>query len=177
MRGPQLQNVYTGADKRIIPAYAGTTHKLSIYIDDATDHPRLCGDHMSTLMTSPYIPGSSPPMRGPHAIADAKSEDERIIPAYAGTTCVGEIREAASEDHPRLCGDHGWRRVTVPSDMGSSPPMRGPQTRFTEIKEDCRIIPAYAGTTADGESISIAQRIIPAYAGTTSTRRGPDSAT
>ena len=70
-----------------------------------------------------------------------------IIPAYAGNTCIGHIRDFLPWDHPRVCGEHSFltKSDLVPS--GSSPRMRGTHNGFRHGGYRIGIIPAYAGNT------------------------------
>ena len=51
------------------------------------------------------------------------------------------------EDHPRLCGDHGWGHSLSISMLGSPPPVRGPRNFVDQDMKVGRITPACAGTT------------------------------
>ena len=70
-----------------------------------------------------------------------------IIPAYAGNTLAPDLRVGIVGDHPRVCGEHKFRRSKGFFRSGSSPRMRG-TPRFRPWR-DCQagIIPAYAGNT------------------------------
>ena len=50
--------------------------------------------------------GSSPHTRG--ALLPCRSFDtgERIIPAYAGSTCEQDVQAIVAADHPRIRGEH-----------------------------------------------------------------------
>ena len=177
----------------IIPAYAGSTSRLSRWRDSS--------------------PGSSPHTRGAQAMPSACAAQGGIIPAYAGST--GRCRPVRRHwrDHPRIRGEHHRPGEGPRPQEGSSPHTRGaPRPRPRRRRGD-RIIPAYAGSTVDcvvvgfpewdhprirGEHSSLPsngriftgssphtrgapgrgsgrsgrRRIIPAYAGSTSTTRG-----
>ena len=70
----------------IIPAYAGSTDDIrsSQHID--RDHPRVCGEHYRSELSTETATGSSPRMRGAHPKKDEILQVGRIIPAYAGST-------------------------------------------------------------------------------------------
>ena len=71
----------------IIPAYAGSTSLAPPCRMGTGNHPRLRGEHRSTTIYSYYTEGSSPLTRGAlEYILDLYGSD-RIIPAYAGSTC------------------------------------------------------------------------------------------
>ena len=48
----------------IIPAYAGNTAPIGMSFLYSRDHPRVCGEHITFIIISNLIPGSSPRMRG-----------------------------------------------------------------------------------------------------------------
>ena len=96
--------------------------------------------------------GSSPHTRGAHPKAIRRLHRERIIPAYAGSTCAAGPRPSAQSDHPRIRGEHGEHaRVEFPC-YGSSPHTRGAPARRGGTVCRRRIIPAYAGSTAGRSS-------------------------
>ena len=136
----------------IIPAYAGNTWNRQRQASPCWDHPRVCGEH--AVLNSDALPftGSSPRMRGTllhHALALASGG---IIPAYAGNTC--ETCEGSSDggDHPRVCGEHAMVSATALAVRGSSPRMRGTQSRCRPCMRRTGIIPAYAGNTRGGSN-------------------------
>ena len=107
---------------------------------------------MESSTSSFALLGSSPRMRGTllhHALALASGG---IIPAYAGNTC--ETCEGSSDggDHPRVCGEHAMVSATALAVRGSSPRMRGTQSRCRPCMRRTGIIPAYAGNTRGGSN-------------------------
>ena len=70
-----------------------------------------------------------------------------IIPAYAGNTEAHRAGEFDDLDHPRVCGEHSFRRNYRCCAAGSSPRMRGTLPEGHVVKQAVRIIPAYAGNT------------------------------
>ncbi len=117
----------------ITPAYAGTTPAGPPAVAWSWDHPRLCGDHNLAVRHSAAQQGSPPLMRGPPGLAEVLKYEERITPAYAGTTSPLCILYAISEDHPRLCGDHGPGPRSWSSVSGSPPLMRGPRPLYPSL--------------------------------------------
>ena len=130
---------------RIIPAYAGSTGVPSATACLAADHPRIRGEHGLCLYCNGTSRGSSPHTRGAHAKNVEKGKENRIIPAYAGST-VGATRDAGVEriipayagstpgsasptaawtDHPRIRGEHFLLGVPDSVSEGSSPHTRG----------------------------------------------------
>ena len=94
----------TGA--RIIPAYAGSTNGPSSRPPPKADHPRIRGEHDGNRPASQEREGSSPHTRGAPTHPRHPRHNQRIIPAYAGSThrlgCAGDF----GRDHPRIRGEH-----------------------------------------------------------------------
>ena len=152
----------------IIPAYAGSTGPSARTRSSVGDHPRIRGEHQVGY---------------PLAASDA-----RIIPAYAGSTSPNPATAIWKEDHPRIRGEHDAVFLDRIPLAGSSPHTRGALDPESLTLEDIRIIPAYAGSTAQYRNIVKWQKdhprirgehrwsefsptapgwIIPAYAGST----------
>ncbi len=70
----------------IIPAYAGNTMSLKNVSLRCWDHPRICGEHVSSFTGPMGTQGSSPHMRGTHLTKRKPIYQFGIIPAYAGNT-------------------------------------------------------------------------------------------
>ena len=88
MRGAPRDGANPEADLRIIPAYAGSTGDFAWGTDENEDHPRVCGEHRSSIDACAMMAGSSPRMRGALCEDSRCKRDGRIIPAYAGSTCI-----------------------------------------------------------------------------------------
>ena len=88
MRGKRRFSRSTRRDGRIIPAHAGQTAVPTVADGTRSDHPRACGANHDCVrpLFRPF--GSSPRMRGKHAVAGAARRVVRIIPAHAGQTSV-----------------------------------------------------------------------------------------
>ena len=125
MRGARKRLHLEGRLRGIIPAYAGSTLSPLCGGYRARDHPRVCGEHLTTQRRRVVYTGSSPRMRGAPRRPMRSDWGSGIIPAYAGST-EGCCRHGiGGEDHPRVCGEHPtsytWGRLPP----GSSPRMRG----------------------------------------------------
>ena len=92
--------------------------------------------------------GSSPHTRGAHRSMDGQTRGRRIIPAYAGSTSRRLETASFKRDHPRIRGEHAWGYPKLCSGTGSSPHTRGARRLGVPGALDCRIIPAYAGSTS-----------------------------
>ena len=86
-------------------------------------------------------------MRGTLNRSWINSSGYGIIPAYAGNTHKRAAQSVHAWDHPRVCGEHFFMRLTVASSPGSSPRMRGTLVDWKFEFDSAGIIPAYAGNT------------------------------
>ena len=86
MRGAQGRPAGSRLDKRIIPAYAGSTCRRSCATAWTRDHPRVCGEHIVYSFQGYAGSGSSPRMRGAQITKPLACIWIGIIPAYAGST-------------------------------------------------------------------------------------------
>ena len=89
-------------------------------------------------------------MRGAHAVAQIVILAIGIIPADAGSTHQSGYRLSTRADHPRGCGEHGIKAADRRFEGGSSPRMRGARISVGMGRIDTGIIPADAGSTAQG---------------------------
>ena len=147
MRGTRSVGRAVRGGLGIIPAYAGNTGWDSLFCSFIWDHPRVCGEHTSSMGSSALLRGSSPRMRGTHTLDRVDGQTDGIIPAYAGNTTTRNPAEWKPRDHPRVCGEHCHLDDGRPWVRGSSPRMRG--TPYWRLRRTGRpgIIPAYAGNT------------------------------
>ena len=91
----------------------------------ASDHPRMCGEHLMDALSSIAGTGSSPHVRGARRVAPGVDAGSGIIPACAGSTLKLTMSVVVIADHPRMCGEH---LVLMGLDIllgGSSPHVRG----------------------------------------------------
>ena len=90
----------------IIPAYAGSTNGPSSRPPPKADHPRIRGEHDGNRPASQEREGSSPHTRGAPTHPRHPRHNQRIIPAYAGSTPAPGRIENPGADHPRIRGEH-----------------------------------------------------------------------
>ena len=167
-RGAPRRSLWCTATTGIIPAHAGSTLRRGGCSMVSGDHPRSRGEHgFSPNLSKTYV-GSSPLTRG--APADRHPHGRRlgIIPAHAGSTRPRLDRGTLRQDHPRSRGEHGGRRMSIVTALGSSPLTRGALRHVGGVREGGGIIPAHAGSTSSDERVGQVRRgIIPAHAGST----------
>jgi hypothetical protein len=151
-----------------IPASAGSTCLRRCRAAWRSDHPRVCGDHPTTVSWTCRVLGSPPRLRGARRSGSRPRSPERITPASAGSTSqiprpsrrnedhprvCGEHRESyalarhALPDHPRVCGEHMATLFGSQSYVGSPPRLRGARFGRGPLVLDSRITPASAGST------------------------------
>ena len=87
-RGARRAGQPGALDRRIIPAYAGSTAWSSLTPRLSRDHPRIRGEHLARDVQVADEPGSSPHTRGARASYRRWRSWPRIIPAYAGSTKI-----------------------------------------------------------------------------------------
>ena len=133
--------------RRIIPAYAGSTNFLGAPDSVASDHPRIRGEHHLSTFHCPSSFGSSPHTRGARRRHRPVQASGRIIPAYAGSTNAAPPTTSRSPDHPRIRGEHMTGSRTSQTGPGSSPHTRGAPQVVVGAQRGPGIIPAYAGST------------------------------
>ena len=68
--------------------------------------PACAGSTSGISASSPTTAGSSPHARGARGSAGEELPDHRIIPACAGSTTWASSPTTASQDHPRMRGEH-----------------------------------------------------------------------
>src|SRR5690554_2926578 len=108
----------------------------------------MCGEHISYSFFHLHALGSSPHVRGALADYCPGKPRKRIIPACAGSTIDELMKKNASEDHPRMCGEHLQRSRKYHKGIGSSPHVRGAPFIAAPHVSFGRIIPACAGSTS-----------------------------
>ena len=88
MRGTPSGHIQTDTRLGIIPAYAGNTISHGVRYAGLRDHPRVCGEHKSSMRVCGNSLGSSPRMRGTRLRNMRRTCRLGIIPAYAGNTSM-----------------------------------------------------------------------------------------
>ncbi len=148
MRGTRCGRETCRSRPGIIPAYAGNTSRRTWTSCMTRDHPRICGEHLVSALALNGNAGSSPHMRGTQETPNEQRNTTRIIPAYAGNTCIVFWCVLYCRDHPRICGEHIAGLFFICQSPGSSPHMRGTLIFRRRLVTNHRIIPAYAGNTS-----------------------------
>ena len=155
-------------NRGIIPAYAGSTDGRARLENAPKDHPRIRGEHIEIRSEYSIIVPDHPRIRGEHGVRGYQRVIDRgssphtrgarlplgapawaagIIPAYAGSTSTHFFLFWSYSDHPRIRGEHHLRQDGLLFGAGSSPHTRGARKNQSKGEAQCRIIPAYAGST------------------------------
>ena len=145
MRGKAYVFFNCAPAARITPARAGK--RLSSTWSDSFigDHPRACGEKFFAAIQRATIRGSPPRVRGKVSHSSISSEMLRITPARAGKRKSYTSPSAATQDHPRACGEK-WDAVRRTRCLRGSPPrVRGKAGQSIHFPDGNRITPARAG--------------------------------
>ena len=145
MRG-KVSSVQTASyGTGITPAYAGKSCICLARLLPTWDHPRVCGEKLSSSTPRRTLMGSPPRMRGKVDVAIVVLRGNGITPAYAGKSlCTGQAARRR-RDHPRVCGEKKPKKATATTSEGSPPRMRGKDEMLSNAGRLWGITPAYAG--------------------------------
>ena len=106
VRGKQHVIPSLVAAGRLIPACAGKTVVPFLGLVSSAAHPRVCGENDGFDIGHGSGSGSSPRVRGKHALLAMPSGDVGLIPACAGKTAVLHGPRELLAAHPRVCGEN-----------------------------------------------------------------------
>ena len=134
-------------DHRITPADAGSRLLGVFGAAFQTDHPRGCGEQYVRINCADGEDGSPPRMRGADDAKPNPRAWQRITPADAGSSASLISATAASQDHPRGCGEQSEVFGDVCKSGGSPPRMRGAVRLLSAVASGIRITPADAGSS------------------------------
>ena len=138
--------------RRLIPARAGKTSRLSCRCRHGWAHPRSRGENASAILSKSLTPGSSPLARGKLALLASGDHPPGLIPARAGKTSLSDARVFRRAAHPRSRGENASGPVMWAYGCGSSPLARGKILGDRDSVRGSRLIPARAGKTGRGTS-------------------------
>ena len=165
VQGAPLACEFFDCQHGIIPACAGSTASYCSISGLSRDHPRMCGEHYSHFVEHLQASGSSPHVRGALSRTRNGHQTLGIIPACAGSTVAEWVNQRQGRDHPRMCGEHVVYATIFAKLRGSSPHVRGAQSREIRDAEACGIIPACAGSTKCVMAIFVSERDHPRMCG------------
>ena len=96
----------------ITPACAGKRQPSTACTWSSWDHPRVCGEKAAFHAWLCCIRGSPPRVRGKEARGELGGPLKRITPACAGKRTKYQLPRGHFQDHPRVCGEKKWSRVS-----------------------------------------------------------------
>ena len=131
VRGKPKPIITGSSTSRITPAGAGKTLRKIVYQCTREDHPRRCGENISTASHAVGFPGSPPQVRGKPISDTPSSRIWGITPAGAGKTAAVTISIVYPSDHPRRCGENLGCVRCFYSIKGSPPQVRGKRIGLT----------------------------------------------
>ena len=125
VRGTGAAHVRLAVDRRFIPACAGNGTTGSTSRSPTTVHPRVCGERSPASVTTCFVIGSSPRVRGTVGGDLRRGSGVRFIPACAGNGIQPPGPCGRGTVHPRVCGERLPMRSRTSPSIGSSPRVRG----------------------------------------------------
>ena len=81
----------------ITPAYAGKRVNIPAIASLGWDHPRVCGEKLSTTSTDIHPAGSPPRVRGKVSAGEILLHNGGITPAYAGKSSIQHLTASLGE--------------------------------------------------------------------------------
>ena len=145
MRGKDFLIQHCLFSQGITPAYAGKRMVFAGRKSRTWDHPRVCGEKVSSTSPIKCLKGSPPRVRGKGQAACEIVVELGITPAYAGKRSYGCGTEQCGRDHPRVCGEKFRFILLSLLSSGSPPRVRGKAGGCRTAAASSGITPAYAG--------------------------------
>ena len=136
--------------RRLIPAHAGKTGRISEAPPPPRAHPRSRGENAWAARRIAPLSGSSPLTRGKRVVGPPWCGLAGLIPAHAGKTPAKLASAIEGGAHPRSRGENVKVSVCFVSSSGSSPLTRGKPRMRHRATPDRGLIPAHAGKTTTG---------------------------
>ena len=148
MRGKGSWSNFSCISFRITPAHAGKRTAGRSLLCVQWDHPRTCGEKLTTSAAIILALGSPPHMRGKAFLLNWFLDNSRITPAHAGKSYEFRACEVCYWDHPRTCGEKFMLCWPMAPLVGSPPHMRGKAAIPARRVPAARITPAHAGKSS-----------------------------
>ena len=112
------------------------------------DHPRVCGEQVTTWAHICLHTGSPPRVRGTGSPPCTAQKSSRITPACAGNSYADALFAVGLRDHPRVCGEQVQVSSGTAGMKGSPPRVRGTAFMQNANQLGKGITPACAGNSA-----------------------------
>ena len=145
VRGKGTIRAESNAKRRITPACAGKSSSTVLDLPSIRDHPRVCGEKATVAPARAPDQGSPPRVRGKVTCSLMQRHKLRITPACAGKRSSKSGLTMWSKDHPRVCGEKGFKLQETAIRPGSPPRVRGKGLKNPGVAFARRITPACAG--------------------------------
>ena len=145
MRGTEAHRDGRRAGQRFIPAHAGNRSRPVYIVSTVPVHPRACGEQGDEM--------------------NASRLRTRFIPAHAGNRLLQRLPPELSAVHPRACGEQWLMAPNLSLISGSSPRMRGTDSRTGLFACLVRFIPAHAGNSSTGTGTPSSRPVHPRACG------------
>ena len=109
----------------ITPACAGKRASSLRFLCPLSDHPRVCGEKLSSVSDASAVKGSPPRVRGKVVSMGPYNIKRGITPACAGKRDFVFVVKIVLWDHPRVCGEKFRLTAAGILPAGSPPRVRG----------------------------------------------------
>ena len=160
-RGTDARGGEAGRAVRFIPAHAGNRNRGGEHGLDTAVHPRARGEQDTEPPWDAGRNGSSPRTRGTGASGRPTQGPPRFIPAHAGNSCTSFTARFDCTVHPRARGEQLPGAHRMAESHGSSPRTRGTAAYDGARAADVRFIPAHAGNSLIGGTVSATSAVHP----------------
>ena len=117
-------------------------------------HPRVGGENAEPKRDPLGVTGSSPRGRGKRDAGGQRVCRRGLIPAWAGKTWNSQLELSKRSAHPRVGGENCCASLSKEPPTGSSPRGRGKRDELSHGLVILGLIPAWAGKTGVGSSVS-----------------------
>ena len=162
--GEQWHNKHP-AEPGSSPRVRGTATSPFIFSGFSTVHPRACGEQQTDAAGHEHDYGSSPRVRGTVTGIGPLKRQVRFIPARAGNRHVRRSLFPSRQVLPRACGEQETSVLFAGFMFGSSPRVRGTDEQLAQYVLLRRFIPARAGNSSLGTSVSAINTVHPRACG------------
>ena len=153
--------------QRLIPAWAGKTFCVVVWLVAHRAHPRVGGENAVLSRYSTAIFGSSPRGRGKRIRLCIGMRFTRLIPAWAGKTATSCAKCPPITAHPRVGGENNADLIPSLYTVGSSPRGRGKPRLWSTVLQPLGSSPRGRGKLICPLHPTCQVRLIPAWAGKT----------
>ena len=127
----------------------------------------MCGVTGRWAMITRTMRGLSPRVRGHQQARSSDVDDNRSIPACAGSPEMGHVLHRTPEVYPRVCGVTNSQRPADRWKAGLSPRVRGHPAAWLDRLSNARSIPACAGSPLTSQSPERITTVYPRVCGVT----------